>query len=168
MSCQKDRMVNRGNNRGVNRLAWLLDDAFCLPGGLRIGIDGIFGLIPVVADFIGTVLSSVIPNTAEWRGISVTVLIRGALNILIETAVGAIPLVGDLFDFPWKTNARDARLMKAAEVRPGNARRCGFLVPILLVGGVFRWWGCWLGGLSRCCCGRWMLLGFERDRADGL
>ena len=118
------------------RLAWLLDESIRLPGGLRIGIDGILGLIPGIGDVIGMALSSVIVADAARQGVPSAILARMVVNVLIETAVGAIPVLGDLFDFFWKANSRNLRLMDAATQDSRRVRRRSLGWLLLLLGGV--------------------------------
>ncbi|TQV71154.1 DUF4112 domain-containing protein [Exilibacterium tricleocarpae] len=93
-------------------LSWLLDSSIPLPGGYRIGLDGVIGLIPGVGDAIGGGLSAWIFYQAVKLGVPKTVLWRMLANILIDTVVGAIPIVGDLFDFVWKANQKNAELLE--------------------------------------------------------
>lgn len=118
---KKNKSPRQGSD--VHRLAWLLDESIRLPGGLRIGLDGILGLIPGVGDLVGMGLSGVIIADAARRGVSGAILARMVINVLVETVVGAIPLFGDLFDFVWKANTRNLRLMEVAETDDTRARR---------------------------------------------
>jgi hypothetical protein len=98
----------------LERLAWLLDSSIPLPAtGFRIGLDGLIGLIPWFGDVFGSVISSYIIAEAARMGVPKPTLIRMAFNVLVETLIGAIPLVGDLFDFAWKANHRNVRLLQA-------------------------------------------------------
>ena len=45
-------------------------------------------------------------------GVPKVVLARMVLNVLIDCGVGAIPIVGDLFDFGWKANAWNLALLE--------------------------------------------------------
>ncbi|OYD24999.1 DUF4112 domain-containing protein [Oceanimonas baumannii] len=96
----------------LDRLAWLLDSAIRLPGGLRIGLDGMMGLIPGVGDLAGALFSSYILLQAARMKVPVSVLARMAFNILLELVIGSIPVLGDLFDFFFKANRRNVRLME--------------------------------------------------------
>lgn len=101
----------KNNSRFVERLSWLLDESIPLPGGYRIGLDGFLGLIPGVGDFIGGLLSSVLIYKANQIGVPRMVLMRMIINMLIDSTVGTIPVFGDIFDFVWKANKRNAKLL---------------------------------------------------------
>lgn len=96
----------------LRRLAHVLDSSVPLPGGYRIGVDGIIGLIPGVGDAAGALLSSYILLESHRLGVSTAVLMRMALNVLVEAVVGLVPLAGDLFDFVWKANRRNVALLE--------------------------------------------------------
>lgn len=95
----------------IRAMARWLDNRIVLPGDIRIGFDGLIGLIPGIGDTIGTMLSFYIVTQAARMGASVTTLIRMIGNILVELFVGSIPVVGDLFDFAWKANVRNIALL---------------------------------------------------------
>lgn len=96
----------------IRDLARWLDNKIVLPGGIRIGFDGLIGLIPGIGDTIGTMLSFYIVTQAARMGASVTTLIRMIGNILLELFLGSIPVLGDLFDFVWKANVRNIALLE--------------------------------------------------------
>lgn len=100
-------------SKRLARLAWLLDSAIRLPGGFRVGLDGIIGLVPGIGDVIGAVLSSYIVLEAARLKVPFRVLARMGLNILIELIVGIVPIFGDMFDFAFKANLRNVRLLNA-------------------------------------------------------
>jgi Domain of unknown function (DUF4112) len=109
--------------RRLRWLAWLLDNSIPLPGGYRIGLDPIIGLIPGIGDAIGAVLSAFIINEARSLGAPRTVLVRMIANVMIETVVGAIPFAGDLFDAAFKANARNLALLARYQLDPVGSRR---------------------------------------------
>ncbi|WP_417616902.1 DUF4112 domain-containing protein [Oceanisphaera sp.] len=98
-------------SKRLERVAWILDSAVRLPGGFRVGLDGIIGLVPGIGDLIGAALSSYIVVEAARLKLPLRVLARMAMNVLIELVVGIIPLFGDLFDFAFKANVRNVRLL---------------------------------------------------------
>ena len=93
-------------------LTRLLDTAIPLPGGFRIGIDPIIGLIPVAGDVIASTLSIWLVYDAARLGVQKRVLARMVLNVMIEAAVGTIPVLGNLIDAAWKANVRNMRLVE--------------------------------------------------------
>lgn len=107
----------------LRRLAQLLDSAIRLPGGFRIGLDGIIGLIPWAGDALGAVLSAYIIVEAARLGVPNAVLLRMIGNVALETVVGFVPIAGDLFDFAWKANARNFALLErhVGTSTPGEA-----------------------------------------------
>lgn len=116
-------MENDLRTRGrLNRLAWWLDGSIRLPGGLRIGLDGIIGLIPGIGDAITAALSSYIIAEAARMNVPPSVLARMGMNVLLDLAIGSIPVVGDLFDFVFKANNRNVRLLEEYSGRPRPVR----------------------------------------------
>lgn len=99
--------------RRLDRLSQLLDNAFAIPGTrFRIGLDGIIGLIPGIGDAAGAVLSIYVILQAARLGLPVSTLLRMLGNVAIETVVGAVPIVGDIFDIVWKANIRNMALLR--------------------------------------------------------
>jgi hypothetical protein len=118
----------------LRRLARLLDNAIPLPGTrFRIGLDPIIGLIPGLGDVIGAIFSTVIVYQAARLGAPRSTLIRMLANIAVDTLVGEIPLLGDLFDFGWKSNTRNIALLEQHLDRPVAAKVASRRV-LLLVG----------------------------------
>jgi hypothetical protein len=96
----------------LERLAWFLDSSIKVPGfNARFGLDGLIGLIPGVGDVISAWISSVVISEAARMGAPKILLLKMAFNVLIDTLLGAVPLVGDLFDVVWKSNQRNVRLL---------------------------------------------------------
>lgn len=120
-------------NRFVERLSWLLDESIPLPGGYRIGLDGFIGLIPGIGDFIGGLLSSVLIYKANQIGVPRTILLRMIINMLIDSTVGAIPVLGDIFDFVWKANKRNANLLAEYQQQPQQIYRKSLLENSLFI-----------------------------------
>src|SRR5690349_1135193 len=98
------QLAGRGANARVRRLGWLLDSSIPLPGGFRIGIDGLVGLIPGVGDVAGAVMSSYLIYEARRMNAPHSLLLRMVGNVLAEAVVGSIPFAGDVFDFAFKAN----------------------------------------------------------------
>ena len=103
------------NDENLEILSHLLDDFIQIPGTqLRLGLDGLVGLIPVVGDAIGGILSMIIIVAAVARGVPRSIIMRMFINVGIEVGVGSIPVLGDLFDIGWRANRRNYKLLLKA------------------------------------------------------
>ncbi|MBK6310240.1 MAG: DUF4112 domain-containing protein [Candidatus Neomicrothrix subdominans] len=108
----------------VDALAWVLDDWIRIPViDRRVGIDGAIGMIPVVGDGAGLVTSAIVILSAVRQGVSVPTVVRMVGNVLIDSMLGVVPFAGDAFDFMWKSNAKNVRLLRADLVEPQRTRR---------------------------------------------
>lgn len=99
--------------RDVQLLARIMDTAFSIPGTrFRFGIDSLIGLIPGAGDLAGLAVSIYILVRARQIGVPWPLLSRMFANVLIDAGVGSIPVLGDIFDFAFKANARNVDLLK--------------------------------------------------------
>ena len=105
------------------RYAHLLDSSIRLPGGFRIGLDGIIGLIPGIGDLAGVMASAGLVALAARSGVSTSVLMLMIYNIATEMLLGSIPVVGDVFDFVWKANERNLALYDEFHAHPYKGRQ---------------------------------------------
>ncbi|MVN92065.1 DUF4112 domain-containing protein [Mucilaginibacter sp. HME9299] len=102
-----------GRLKWVERISHLLDDQFRVPGTkFRFGLDPIINLLPIAGDAAGFVLSAALVLTMAKHGVSRKVLILMVLNVLIDGLIGVIPFVGQVFDFYYKANTRNIKLLK--------------------------------------------------------
>ena len=100
------------SDENLDLLAHLLDDWFRIPGtSIRLGLDGLIGLIPGLGDLLAGLASCLLIVAAWIRGVPYVTLVRMAVNVGLEIAVGAVPLVGDVFIIAWKANRRNYALM---------------------------------------------------------
>jgi len=119
----------------LRTLTRLLDSAVQIPGTrYRVGFDALVGLVPGIGDAIGAVFSTFIVFQAARMGASKSTLARMMGNVALDTIVGEIPLLGDLFDAGWKANTRNLSLLEEHLQRPGATSR-GSRKVLLLVGG---------------------------------
>lgn len=90
-----------------------MDEQFRLPGtNFRFGLDPIINLIPIAGDLGGFAVSTVLLLTMAKHGVSRKVLLLMTLNIVLDSTIGAIPIIGHIFDFAYKSNSRNIRLLK--------------------------------------------------------
>jgi hypothetical protein len=120
---------------GLRAMSRLLDNAFVIPGTqYRFGLDAVIGLVPGLGDAVSAVFSSYLVLQASRLGAPKSVVTRMIANIAIDTVVGWVPLLGDLFDVAWKSNVRNMALLEEHLRRPAAAR-AGSRRALLLVGG---------------------------------
>ena len=99
--------------KSVEKLARLMDSRFALPGmPVKLGLDTIIGLIPVLGDTIGLSISGYIIAQAKRLGVSDATLMKMSLNVFLDWLIGLVPILGDLFDWGWQANNRNARLLR--------------------------------------------------------
>lgn len=112
--------------RNLERLAWLMDRAFHIPGTrVHVGLDALLGLLPVGGDVLtGLVQAGLVLVALGHYKVPKTVALRMVANVLLDVAVGSIPLLGDLFDVGFKANTRNIRLLEAYR-HPGGAAGFG-------------------------------------------
>ncbi|HQS04246.1 MAG: hypothetical protein B7X86_10760 [Sphingobacteriales bacterium 17-39-43] len=97
----------------AERVSYLMDEKFRIPGtNFRFGIDPLLNLIPVLGDISGFAVSIVLVLTMARHGLSRKVLILMFLNVILDSTIGAIPIIGHVFDFVYKSNSRNIRLLK--------------------------------------------------------
>lgn len=134
----------------AEHLVRFLDDGLKVPGtNYRFGFDALLGLVPGVGDASTAIGSLTLFWLAIKRDVPRPVLIRMAINVALDSLVGAVPVLGDVFDLFWKSNRRNLNLIRAASGE-GPARRsrvgdyltiagialligCAFALPILVI-----------------------------------
>ncbi len=112
---------------------------FRIPGTrVRFGLDFLIGWIPGIGDAVAGIASLIIIFAAWRRGAALVTLARMITNVALETIVGAIPIIGDIFHVTWKANRRNYRLLMREKTRaPGEShawRDALFLFSVLLSG----------------------------------
>ena len=119
-------------------LAELLDQRFTIPGtSIRIGLDPIIGLIPGIGDALANLAGSAILLIGAKFNLPKIVLLRMALNIALNTLIGAIPFVGDLFSIWFRSNVRNAQLLERyASQHRQRAATTDWLFVIAVIGGL--------------------------------
>jgi hypothetical protein len=146
----------RPQEKQAEILAHILDDVVRIPGtSLRFGIDPLLGLIPVIGDVLTVVCGSYIIFTARRLGVTSTDLTRMTYNQVLNGLIGAIPVVGDVYSFGFKSHAKNSALL-VRTIKQGEGRACPIVapsltladiglvsaltVPIALLAGSIGWW----------------------------
>lgn len=99
--------------RRIEAMEALLEGLFVIPGtNRRVGLDSIVGLVPVIGDVATAAMGAWIIWEARNLGMSKWQLTRMAANVGVDTLVGAIPFAGDVFDFLFKSNSKNLRIIR--------------------------------------------------------
>ncbi|MGE0055003.1 MAG: DUF4112 domain-containing protein [Hyphomicrobium sp.] len=98
----------------LEALATVMDSAVRIPGtAIVMGLDALLGLLPVIGDAISGAIGSYLIWEARRLGASRFVIARIATNTTIDTVLGSIPIVGDMFDIAFKSNRKNIALLRA-------------------------------------------------------
>lgn len=99
--------------RRIEMMEAVLEGLFVIPGTKRrVGMDSLIGLVPVVGDIATAAMGAWIVWEARNLGLSKWQLARMAANVGVDTLVGAIPFAGDIFDFLYKSNTKNLRIIR--------------------------------------------------------
>jgi len=96
----------------VTAMEQLLERSFVIPGiNFPIGLDVLIGLVPVLGEIVTTAMGAYIVWEARNLGLPKWQLARMGLNVLFDTAIGAIPLVGDVADALYRSNTKNLKII---------------------------------------------------------
>ncbi|BBD00682.1 MULTISPECIES: DUF4112 domain-containing protein [Sphingobium] len=99
--------------RRIEAMEAVLEGLFVIPGTkYRVGLDSLVGLVPVVGDLATAAMGAWIVWEARNLGMSKWQITRMAANVGVDTVIGAIPFAGDLFDFLYKSNTKNLRIIR--------------------------------------------------------
>ena len=101
------------------QLARILDDAVSIPGTrIGIGLDAILGFfLPTVGDAATGLCSLALLVLGFQMRVPRVVLLRMVFNIALDTLLGSIPLLGDVFDLFWRSNRKNLELLQRLRAR---------------------------------------------------
>ncbi|MEH2139658.1 DUF4112 domain-containing protein [Nostoc sp.] len=120
----------------LRQLSRLLDNIVTIPGTkIGFGLDPILGLIPIGGDFLGVMFSSYIILEAARLGVSRATLGKMVFNVIVDGLVGTVPVLGDFFDFAWRANTNNIKLLEEYLKFPSEQKSADRLfIVALLVG----------------------------------
>lgn len=144
--------------RWMDDLARWLDNKFRIPGtNIRFGADFLIGLVPYAGDVISFGISALLVLAMSQRGASGMVLVKMVWNILLDGAVGTIPLLGDIFDLRYRANLRNINLLRE-HYREGKHGGSAWWVVVLLVVVLIGLFALSIWVVSKILEGLWFLL----------
>jgi hypothetical protein len=119
----------KGELEIVRKLAKVMDELITIPGTkIKFGLDPIIGLIPGVGDVSSAAIGAYIIRAANRFGVPVIVQLRMLMNLLIDTLIGLVPIVGDYLDVLYKANKKNAALLeRSVENREATGRSSWFV-----------------------------------------
>ena len=110
--------------RRISAVSRVLDDLVTVPGtGRRVGVEPVIGLVPGAGDFISAAVGIWLIVEATRFKLPGVVVARMALNTLVDFVVGLVPILGDLFDFAFKSNTRNVALFRRYAADPKASTR---------------------------------------------
>ena len=121
----------------LRQISNLLDNAIAIPGTeYRVGLDPILGLLPGGGDTLTAFFSAYIVWEAAQMGLPRETLIRMVWNIVLDSLLGFIPVLGDIFDVAWKANVKNISLIESHLASPVPSKKVNKLFLILLLAGL--------------------------------
>ena len=127
-------MTDDRDIRRARALARILDTAVGIPGTkIRLGLDPVLGLVPGAGDVASAMLSAYIVLVAANKGAPRPVIWRMLGNIAVDTALGSVPVLGDMFDVAFKSNIRNVELLERYAVEPAAVERRSRGLAVLVI-----------------------------------
>jgi hypothetical protein len=108
----RDRPAPLAKIARLRRLAWIIDALGRVPGTpFRFGLNSVIGLAPWAGDAVLVLISLYIVFEAVQLGLPRAKIVRMLINVAVEAAFGAVPILGDLLDVAWKANLRNVDII---------------------------------------------------------
>ena len=108
----RDRPTPLARIARLRRLAWVIDALGRVPGTrFRFGLNSVIGLAPGAGDAVLAMISLYIVFEAVQLGLPRAEIARMLVNVAVEAALGAMPVLGDLLDVAWKANLRNVDII---------------------------------------------------------
>ncbi len=105
--------ANKPGTGWIKTVSYLMDEQFRFPGTkFRFGIDPIINMFPLVGDMAGFVISASMLLAIARNGASSKLVVLMSINILVDSIIGPIPVLGNIFDFFFKSNTRNLKLIQ--------------------------------------------------------
>ena len=110
--------------RRIGRVTHVLDELVSVPGTpIKVGLDPVIGLLPVAGDAVAALVGTWVIVEASRFGIPRVVLGRMIMNLVADLGIGAIPLLGDIYDVLFRSNTRNLDLFRRHALDPDASTR---------------------------------------------
>ncbi|WP_154224484.1 DUF4112 domain-containing protein [Marinicella rhabdoformis] len=117
----------------LNRMAWVSDSLFTLPGNIKVGVDSLVGLIPVVGDALSALYSIYMIKIGFSAKVPKILMLYMFFNVVCDAVLGSIPVIGDVFDVFFKANERNAAILNRYADAPIETKKSANRWLILLL-----------------------------------
>ena len=117
----------------IQKMGKLLDNQFKI-GKFRFGIDPILNIIPIAGDFVGFIMSILLIITMIKHGASGKLVFKMVRNAALDALVGTVPILGTIFDFGFKANARNVKLLQEHYTQNMHQGSAGHEIKKLIIG----------------------------------
>ncbi len=149
LNCNSENMSSTPTDnrlKFVERISRLLDSQFKI-GNFKFGLDPILNFIPFAGDGATTLVSLLLVHTMSKHGASSKIVVKMLGNVMVDFLIGAIPILGWIFDFYFKSNDRNLKLLKEHYLEgkhTGSAKGLltGMLIAFILII-LLALWGVW-------------------------
>ena len=105
-----EHIANEPRLKMVRRVVRLMDEQFSI-GGFRFGLDPVLNFIPIAGDISSYIISVSLIITMIQHGASGRVAAKMLANATLDALIGAVPVLGWIFDFTYKANTRNLKLL---------------------------------------------------------
>lgn len=130
----EEKNQDRPELKWLDTTTKLLDNQFRIPGTeIRFGFDFIIGLVPGVGDVVSLGISGMLVSVMARKGASGMVIVKMLWNILLDGVIGAIPILGDIFDLSYRANRRNLTLLKEHYEEGEHQGSATFVVIVVLL-----------------------------------
>lgn len=119
----------------IRQIRKWMDEAVTIPGSkLKVGLDPIIGLIPVIGDLSSAAIGGYILHAANKLGVPTNVMVRMLFNLVIDALIGFIPVVGDYLDVLYKANSKNVALIEQSILNRETTARSSWWRLIAVLG----------------------------------
>lgn len=130
-------MIEEKNFPVIAKVTDLLDSRFRIPfTNIRFGLDFLIGLVPYAGDLLSFFISAILVISMARHGASGRAVLVMLWNILLDTVVGSIPILGDIFDLNYRANRRNLNIL-LEHYEEGKHKGSAWPIILLVLGVLF-------------------------------